>query len=56
MKRHMINFTILILVCALSLAGCGVRKAASVQEAINKSKTIQNVDKKKEGGGGIPPV
>ena len=48
MRRSMVNVIVLALVCALSLTGCGVRKAASVQDAINKSKTIKTVEKQKE--------
>ena len=48
MKRYMAGAIVLSLVLAVGLTGCGVRKAASAQEAINRSKSIKTVDEKKD--------
>lgn len=48
MRKPIINIAIVLLVCFIGLAGCGTRKAASAQDAINKSKSIKTAQAKKD--------
>ncbi len=46
MRKIIACFAVLVLCASIGLAGCGEKKAASSQEAINASKAMQTVKEK----------